>query len=94
MKYISLKNMFTACALAATVTAVSAKEIIHDAQFGILERQHGEKWAAQDKEIEKKLAEIREKNGGKRPNIVYILVDDLSYGQMGSRKMNHVMGVD
>jgi len=69
-------------------------EIIHDAQFNILERQHGEKWKEQDKGIEAKLADIRKKNGGKRPNIVYILVDDLSFGQMGNRKMNHVMGVD
>ena len=69
-------------------------EIIHDAQFNILERQHGEKWKEQDKVIEAKLADIRKKNGDKRPNIVYILVDDLSFGQMGNRKMNHVMGVD
>ena len=72
----------------------SAKEIIHDGEFNVLARQHGEKWKEQDKGIEDKLADIRNKNGGKRPNIVYILVDDLSFGQMGSRKMNHVMGVD
>jgi len=73
---------------------VSEKEIIDDGEFNVLARQHGERWKEHDKEIEAKLADIRKINGGKRPNIVYILVDDLSFWQMGSRKMNHVMGVD
>ncbi|MEZ8968796.1 sulfatase-like hydrolase/transferase [Vibrio breoganii] len=94
MKNINIKSVLAACVLSAVASPTISKEIIHDAQFGVLERQHGEKWDAQDKVIEEKLAEIRKRNGGKRPNIVYILVDDLSYGQMGSRKMNHVMGVD
>ena len=71
-----------------------AKEIVHDGEFGVLVRQHGDKWQEQDKVIEAKLADIRKKSGGKRPNIIYVLVDDLSFGQMGNRKMNHVMGVD
>ncbi|GEA52696.1 sulfatase [Vibrio inusitatus NBRC 102082] len=76
------------------MTSVGAADIIHDAQFNVLQRQHGETWKAEDQEVDRKLAEIRKQNGDKRPNIVYILVDDLSYGQMGSRKMNHVMGVN
>ena len=35
---------------------VSSKEIIHDAEYYVLEAQHGEKWAAEDKEFDKKLA--------------------------------------
>ncbi len=35
--------------------ASAAKDIVHDAEFYILKAQHGEKWADQDKEIEKKL---------------------------------------
>ncbi|MCW8931473.1 MAG: sulfatase-like hydrolase/transferase [Gammaproteobacteria bacterium] len=94
MKHLVIKRLAVACTLLAVSSIIMAKEIIHDGQFNILERQHGEKWKEQDKEIEAKLADIRKKNGGKRPNIVYILVDDLSFGQMGNRKMNHVMGVD
>lgn len=78
----------------STLALMAQDPIIHDAQFNVLERQHGDKWKEQDKVIEAKLADIRKKNGDKRPNIVYILVDDLSFGQMGNRKMNHVMGVD
>ncbi|WP_039970943.1 sulfatase-like hydrolase/transferase [Vibrio halioticoli] len=91
---MKIQGMLTLSCLLAGSTAVMAKGIVYDAQFGVLEAQHGEKWQAQDKQIEAKLAEIREKNGGKRPNIIYMLVDDLSYGQMGNRKMNHVMGVN
>ena len=54
--------------------------IVHDAEYYILEAQNGERWAAEDKELEKKLAELRQKNGGKPPNIVYILWDDTAFG--------------
>ena len=40
-------------------TSVWAKgNIIHDAEHYILEAQHGEKWAAEDKAISQKLAEL------------------------------------
>ncbi|MGB1131002.1 MAG: sulfatase-like hydrolase/transferase, partial [Haloferula sp.] len=80
------------------VTALSvfpaSAQIIHDGEYEFLRAQHGEKWDAEDKEIDKSLAEIREKNGGKRPNILYILIDDVSFGQMGDPKMNYVMGIE
>ena len=71
----------------------AASKIIHDGEYYFLEAKHGEKWAKEDKEIDTKLAEIRKKNGGKRPNILYILIDDVSFGQMGNRAMNYVMGI-
>ena len=67
--------------------------IIHDGEYYFLEKQHGKKWAKEDKEIDAKLAEIRKKNGGKRPNILYVLIDDVSFGQMGNRAMNYVTGI-
>ena len=82
--------------MAFSISMGLAKEsgkIIHDGEYYFLAAQHGEKWAKEDVEIDKKLAEIRKKNGGKRPNIVYILIDDVSFGQMGNRKMNYVMGI-
>lgn len=71
----------------------SADDIIHDGEFNYLKKQYGEKWAKEDKEIDDKLAEIRKKNGGKRPNILYVLIDDVSFGQMGSPAMNYVTGI-
>lgn len=96
IKHKAISSIAIACSLLViTSPAMSkTKDIIHDGEYKVLERQHGKKWKDQDKIIEKKLADIRAKNGGKRPNIIYMLVDDLSYGQMGNRKMNHVMGVD
>ena len=37
-------------------SAWGKKEIIHDAECYVLEVQHGEKWAKEDKELKKKLA--------------------------------------
>ena len=31
-----------------------AKDIVHDAEFYVLKAQHGDKWASQDKDIDKK----------------------------------------
>lgn len=69
-----------------------AKDIIHDAEYYILEDQHGEQWATDDKNVDAKLAEFKKKNGGKSPNILYVLVDDLSFGEMGIPEMNYVRG--
>ena len=64
-------------------TLSHAKDIVHDAEYYILEAQHGEKWATEDKELDKKLAEFKKKNGGKPPNIFYILIDDIGFGDLG-----------
>jgi arylsulfatase len=81
------------CASLLCSGLLAASEIVHDGEYYFLEAKHGEKWAKEDKVIEAKLAEIRKKNGGKRPNILYILIDDVSFGQMGNRAMNYVTGI-
>jgi arylsulfatase len=73
--------------------AVQAKEIVHDGEFNFIKTQYAEKWAEEDNEIDARLSEIRDQNGGKRPNILYVLIDDVSFGQMGKPAMNDVMGV-
>jgi arylsulfatase len=47
----------------SSATAVAANQIVHDAEYYVLEAQHGEKWSADDNKIDKKLAEVRKKNG-------------------------------
>ena len=67
-------------------------KIVHDAEYYILEAQNGEKWAADDKAVDAKLSEFRAKNGGKPPNILYILIDDIGFGDLGIPELNAIRG--
>jgi arylsulfatase len=87
-------SMAAVCALAATPVIAQDGEIIHDGEYRYLEAQFAEKWDAQDVEVDARLQEVRDANGGQPPNFLYILVDDVSFGQMGSRKLNYVTGID
>lgn len=93
MRMRLLKWALPALFLGSGVLAQTAP-IIHDGEFEYLRAQFGEKWDAQDKDIDARLAELREANGGKPPNIFYILIDDVSFGQMGNRAMNYVTGIE
>ena len=67
-------------------------EIQHDAEHYMLLAQHGDRWAQEDKAIDVKLAEMRKANGGKPPNILFVLIDDVGFGEMGDPVLNHVRG--
>ena len=74
---------------------VAAKEggkIVHDAEHNILKAQHGQRWAKEDAEIDAKLADIRKKNNGKAPNFVFILLDDLGFGEIGMPDLDVIRG--
>ncbi len=72
--------------------AHATKPIQHDAEHYILLDQHQDQWSLEDKNIDEKLAEIQKKNNGKKPNIIYILVDDVGMGELGSPILNNVRG--
>jgi len=61
---------------------VRAAEIIHDAEYYVLEAQHGEAWAAEDAEIDAKLEALRNKYGTP-PNIIHVMWDDTPVGEVG-----------
>ncbi|MHC4257931.1 MAG: sulfatase-like hydrolase/transferase, partial [Planctomycetota bacterium] len=71
-----------------------AKDIVHDAEYYILEAQHGEKWVAEDSALDERLAEFRAKNNGRPPNIFYILIDDIGFGDLGIPELNSVRGYE
>ena len=68
------------------------KAIIHDAEYYVIEAQNGEKWAADDKSIDAKLKEIKKKNGNQAPNIIYILLDDIGFGEIGKPDLDVIRG--
>ena len=68
--------------LAGMASAKESAKIIHDAEYGKVLKQHGDAWASEDKELEKRLAELEAKHG-KKPNIIYFMWDDAAYGRVG-----------
>jgi arylsulfatase len=95
-----MKNLSTYALLAVLLFSFSqlsfaqAKrgEIQHDAEHYMLLAQHEDKWEKEDDAIAAKLEEIRKANGGKPPNILFVLIDDVGFGEMGDPVLNHVRG--
>ena len=81
------------CAFSSFASAVGPA-LVHDTEYYILEAQKAEQWAAEDEAVDAKLAAFREKNGGKAPNILYILIDDLGFGDMGIPELNAIRGYE
>lgn len=84
----------TGWAVAACAQGKKAGEIVHDAEYYILQAQNGEKWAVEDGELDKKLAELRKKNGGKPPNIVHFMWDDQPLMAFGDRIYQKIRGYE
>ncbi len=87
-KYAALASTVAFC---ISISAVSAKEIIHDAEYYILKSQNGEKWASADRGLEKKLSALKKKHGTP-PNIIYILWDDQQVGAIGNKMIQKQLG--
>ncbi|MEO1091349.1 MAG: sulfatase-like hydrolase/transferase [Pseudomonadota bacterium] len=82
----------TAIVMISAAAAAQNVPIIHDAEYYILEAQHADAWAEDDVAVEEALDAFRERNGGKPPNIINILVDDMGFGDMGIPELNAVRG--
>lgn len=78
----------------ATGAVAQEGEIVRDAEFYILEEQNRERWAQEDAALDDALAAFRADNGGKPPNIVYILIDDIGFGDLGSPTLNAIRGYE
>ena len=76
-----------------TSISAMAQEIVHDAEYYILEAQHGDTWEKEDMDLDEKLAEL-EKEFGMPPNIVYVLWDDIAFGDIGIPAIQSVRGFE
>lgn len=92
-----VNRLLTAVSFSAAVVLTAANgisaEIVHDAEFYVLEAQNGEKWAAEDKKLEQRLAELKEKHG-QPPNIIHIMWDDTAYGDVGIPAVQQIRGFE
>ncbi len=67
LKTVKQPALITLAVIALTSTLVPAHaqeqkpKIVHDAEYYILEAQHGQEWAAEDKELDAKLTELQKK---------------------------------
>ena len=77
--------------LVTWAATVQAKEIVHDAEYYVLEAQYEEKWAAEDKALDAKLAELKAKYGTP-PNIIHIMWDDTPVGEVGIPQIQKMRG--
>jgi arylsulfatase A-like enzyme len=84
-----------AISLVAGIQPVSAQQrpIVHDAEYYVLDAQHGARWAAEDRELDGKLAELRKKYGTP-PNIIHIMWDDTAAGEVGVPAIQKVRGFE
>ena len=78
--------------LMPATSAMAKDKIVHDTEYYILEAQNGEQWAKDDKSVDAKLADFKKKNNGKPPNIIYILIDDIGFGDLGNAELNAIRG--
>jgi len=62
-----------------------------DAPYYELQKKHAAEWAKEDQAIDVKLAEL-EKKYGTKPNIIYILTDDIGFGELGVQGGGAVRG--
>ena len=72
----------------------SQAEIAHDAEHYILLDQKQDEWAADDAVVDAELQEFQTRTGKVAPNIVYILIDDMGFGDMGIPELNKLRGYE
>jgi arylsulfatase A-like enzyme len=79
----------------AALAPAQAQEggIVHDDEFYVLQAQHSKRWATEDKALDQKLKELREKYG-RPPNIIHIMWDDTAFGDVGIPQLQKVRGLE
>ena len=84
-----------ACILALFIAgnAFAKNQIVYDAEYQKILKQHGAQWASEDEALAKRLADLEAKHG-KKPNIIYFMWDDAAYGRVGHPMLSKLTGID
>ena len=80
-------------ALSASIAQAGAGNIIHDAEYYILEAQNGKVWEVEDGQLDKKLAELKKKYGTP-PNIIHYMWDDQPVMSFGDPIYQQIRGYE
>ncbi len=80
MKLFTIATLLVAIFITALPMPITAGQF--DAPYYAMEKRYKAEWEEQDKRIDAKLAAL-EKKFGKKPNIIYILTDDVGWGELG-----------
>ena len=80
------KSGFTLSAALAAIISIGLPLQVNayqpDGPHATHAKKNAAKWAEEDKEIDARLTAL-EKKFGKKPNIIYVLADDVGWGEMG-----------
>jgi len=88
-----IKSIIILFSLILILPTASFSQVVHDAEYYILESQNGESWTVEDAELDKKLAELREKYNNP-PNIIRLMWDDTGFGDVGIPAINKIRGFE
>ena len=69
-------------ALIVLLFSQAAQAVVFDAPYEKLAEQNKDRWDLEDLQVKAKLATL-EKRFGKKPNIIYIMTDDVGWGELG-----------
>ena len=73
------------------ISPAMAADIVHDAEYYILEAQNGDVWAVADGKLDEKIAELREKFG-RPPNLIHYMWDDQPVMAFGDPMYQQIRG--
>lgn len=88
-----MKIRLASLLLLALGTTAAIADVVHDAEYYILEAQNGKVWAVEDGELDKKLAQLRRKYG-RPPNLVHLMWDDQPFGAVGIPPLQKIRGYE
>ena len=73
--------------------APTSNKIVHDAEYYILEAQHGARWASEDQDLDAYWLTFG-RSTARPPNIIHIMWDDTAVGEVGIPAIQKLQGFE